>query len=124
MSATTHPATATAARVGFQSLEQETHVDGLPVEGELPAWLRGSLIRTGPAKWEVGSRTMNHWFDGLAMLHRFGFGDGQVSYANRFLQTRAWRAARDSGRIEYSRICHRPLPVAVSARHARCSRPR
>jgi carotenoid cleavage dioxygenase-like enzyme len=51
----------------------------LPVRGELPAWLEGTLLRTGPSKFEVGTRTYNHWFDGLAMLHRFGFGRGRVS---------------------------------------------
>ena len=29
---------------------------------------------------------MRHWFDGFAMLHRFGIADGEVSYANRFLE--------------------------------------
>jgi beta,beta-carotene 9',10'-dioxygenase len=51
---------------------------------------------------------MNHWFDGLAMLHRFSFANGAVSYANRFLESRAWRAARDHGRIEYSEFATDP----------------
>ena len=33
---------------------------------------------------------MRHWFDGQAMLHRFAFADGKVSYANRFLETKAY----------------------------------
>src|SRR5262245_22992646 len=82
---------------GFESLESEVQVDSLPLTGELPAWLEGSLLRTGPAKWEVGERTMNHWFDGLAMLHRFAIGGGSVSYASRFLETRSYRAARATG---------------------------
>ena len=28
---------------------------------------------------------MRHWFDGLAMLHRFTIADGRVSYGSRFL---------------------------------------
>ena len=85
--------------LGFESLENEVRVDSLPLRAQLPAWLTGSLVRTGPAKWEVGERTMNHWFDGLAMLHRFGFGDGSVSYASRFLESSAYRAAqRDRAR--------------------------
>jgi beta,beta-carotene 9',10'-dioxygenase len=96
------------ARRGFESLDEETHLDGLPVEGEIPPWLQGSLIRTGPAKWEVGDRAMNHWFDGFAMLHRFSFADGDVSYANRFLESRAYRAARDEGRIAYSEFATDP----------------
>ena len=87
---------------GFDSLDRETRVDRLPLEGRLPDWLQGSLVRTGPAKWEVGERTMSHWFDGFAMLHRFGIADGEVSYANRFLQTKAYRAAEDKGEIVYS----------------------
>ena len=101
------PALANARR-GFDSLEEETHLDGLPVRGELPPWLRGSLIRTGPAKWEVGDRAMNHWIDGFAMLHRFSFAGGDVSYANRFLESRAYRAARDEGRIAYSEFATDP----------------
>ncbi len=93
---------------GFESLKDETRIDGLPVRGKLPPWLTGSLIRTGPAKWEVGGRSMNHWFDGLAMLHRFSFADGAVSYANRFLDTKAWRAANDTGKIQYSEFATDP----------------
>ena len=59
---------------------------------------------------------MNHWFDGLAMLHRFGIGDGSVSYASRFLETRAYRAARDTGEIKLLGVRHRPVPDALPAR--------
>jgi beta,beta-carotene 9',10'-dioxygenase len=107
MNLMTDPPIATPRR-GFDSLDAETQILGLPIQGQLPPWLEGSLIRTGPAKWEVGERSMNHWFDGLAMLHRFSFANGAVSYANRFLETRAWRAARDHGRIEYSEFATDP----------------
>jgi carotenoid cleavage dioxygenase-like enzyme len=42
------------------------------------------------------------------MLHRFSFADGQVSYQNRFLQTRAYRAARETGRITYPEFATDP----------------
>jgi beta,beta-carotene 9',10'-dioxygenase len=93
---------------GFRSLEREVRVEELPLEGRLPGWLSGSLLRTGPAKWEVGEQTMRHWFDGYAMLHRFGFGGGKVSYANRFLETRAYRAAKEKGEIVYSEFATDP----------------
>ncbi len=95
------------SRKGFESLGRETQIDDLPVDGELPAWLSGSLLRTGPAKFEVGERTMRHWFDGLAMLHRFSFADGAVSYACRFLEGRAHAAAED-GEISYSEFATDP----------------
>jgi beta,beta-carotene 9',10'-dioxygenase len=93
---------------GFDSLDAETHLDSLSVRGELPPWLQGTLLRTGPAKWEADGQSLRHWFDGFAMLHRFSFGDGTVSYANRFLQTRAYRAARESGRLAYSEFATDP----------------
>src|SRR5687767_6688053 len=88
-------------RLGFATQARETAADALPVEGDIPSWLSGTLLRAGPARFEVGGQRYRHWFDGLAMLHRFGFGNGRVSYANRFLNTRAYRAAEDAGRISY-----------------------
>ena len=47
---------------GFRSLTVETPAPvALAVTGTLPAWLAGTLLRTGPAKFEVGARTYNHW---------------------------------------------------------------
>jgi beta,beta-carotene 9',10'-dioxygenase len=66
-------------RLGFISLEREVVVEALPVEGAFPSWLAGALLRTAPARFEVGGRSYNHWFDGLAMLHRFAFAEGRVS---------------------------------------------
>ncbi len=94
--------------LGFQSLENEVRVDALPIEGTLPDWLTGSLIRTGPSKFEVGERSMNHWFDGFAMLHRFSFGEGDASYACRFLESNAYRAANAKGEITYSEFATDP----------------
>jgi carotenoid cleavage dioxygenase-like enzyme len=78
------------------------------VEGRVPDWLQGSLVRTAPAKWEAGEQTMNHWFDGFAMLQRFGIADGEVSFATRFLQTKAYRAAEEKGEIVYSEFATDP----------------
>ena len=99
---------AVGRQLGFQTLHQELRHVSLPVEGTLPPWLAGALLRTGPAKFEVGSRGYNHWFDGLAMLHRFAFADGQVTYTSRFLESRAYRSARDTGRMTYSEFATDP----------------
>jgi beta,beta-carotene 9',10'-dioxygenase len=84
--------------LGFTSLEEETAVDALPVRGELPGWLTGGLVRVTPAKLEVGDRRVDHWFDGLAMLNRFGFADGRVAYKSRFIRSRAYDRAQE-GRL-------------------------
>jgi beta,beta-carotene 9',10'-dioxygenase len=100
--------TAGGARLGFESLDDERQLEELKVDGRLPDWLAGSLLRIGPARYEVGERTVNHWFDGLSMLHSFSFAEGRVSYANRFLRTSAYRAATATGEISYSEFATDP----------------
>jgi beta,beta-carotene 9',10'-dioxygenase len=94
--------------LGFTTLEHETTIAELQLSGELPSWLSGSLLRTGPAKFEVGDQRMRHWFDGLAMLHRFTIADGRVAYGNRFLESRSYRAARERGTIVYGEFATDP----------------
>ena len=85
----------TDTSLGFTNLEDETAVDRLPVTGEVPGWLTGALVRVTPALLDVGGRRLAHWFDGVAMLNRFGFADGRVSYKNRFIDSRTYRHARE-----------------------------
>ena len=85
--------------LGFRTLDRETSLDNLPVRGTVPPWLTGTLVRTAPAKFEVGDRMYNHWFDGLAMLHKFAFAAGRVAYANRFLRSRSYLEAMATGRV-------------------------
>lgn len=99
--------TATYAIHGFGE-SPEVALDDVPVQGELPRWLTGSLLRNGPGTFQVGSQRYRHWFDGLAMLHRFTINEGRVSYANRFLETESYRAARDEGRIAYPEFATDP----------------
>ncbi len=84
---------------GFRSLDAEHDDLALDVDGEVPGWLSGSLVRNGPGKFEVGGERVEHWFDGLAMLHKFRFDEGAVAYSNRFLRTDAYREAVEEGRL-------------------------
>lgn len=94
MASTTAPTTTTTDhRLGFENQTEEVRVDALAVDGEVPAWLQGALIRVTPAQPDVGGRSVAHWFDGLAMLNRFGIADGTVSYASRFIDSDARRKA-------------------------------
>jgi carotenoid cleavage dioxygenase-like enzyme len=84
---------------GFRSLDAEHDDIALDVTGEIPTWLSGSLVRNGPGKFEVGGERVEHWFDGLAMLRKFRFGDGGVTYSNRFLRTETYREAVEEGTV-------------------------
>lgn len=95
-------------RAGFQTLDQEVHDVPLTIEGGFPPWLAGTLLRTGPARFEVGESRYRHWFDGLAMLHRFAVVGGKVTYSNRFVDSPAYRGAREAGRITYSEFATDP----------------
>lgn len=92
----------------FETRDEEIRVDSLPVAGDVPAWLSGTLVRNGPAQYEVGEEEYRHWFDGLAMLHAFGFEDRRVSYANRYLRSPAYEENNAEGRITYSEYATDP----------------
>lgn len=94
--------------LGFGKTEHELQLDQLPVRGKMPDWLQGTLIRNGPGTFQVGQDRYRHWFDGLSMLHKFSIASGKVSYANRFLDTQAYRSARQEGRITYSEFATDP----------------
>jgi carotenoid cleavage dioxygenase-like enzyme len=88
---------------GFRTLDAEHADRELPVEGDVPGWLDGALVRNGPAKFEIDGERLDHWFDGLGMLHRYAFGDG-VRYTNRFLRSEAYAAAArgERGHVEFA----------------------
>ena len=81
---------------GFHSLtpaDETTATLSVP----LPDWLSGVVIRNGPGAFELGGQRVDHWFDGLAMVTRYGF-DGpndRVTFRNRFLRTDAFESARE-----------------------------
>ncbi|GCE22868.1 carotenoid oxygenase family protein [Dictyobacter kobayashii] len=99
---------ANGINAGYLSLNEEIVLDRLPIKGTLPGWLAGSLLRNGPAKFELGPDTFRHWFDGFAMLHRFTLKDGQVSYANKFLQSEQYKISMEQGRIVFGQFATDP----------------
>jgi carotenoid cleavage dioxygenase-like enzyme len=68
----------------------------LPIRGQLPRTLSGTLFRNGPnPQFPEASR---HWFDGDGMVHAFSLGEGHVSYRNAWVRTAKWKAERQAGR--------------------------
>ncbi len=93
---------------GFTSLADEIDHASLAVQGALPAWLHGTLLRNGPAQFAAGKQRLRHWFDGLAMIHRFSFGAGGVSYANKFVRSPAYCYAQEHGALGFSEFATDP----------------
>lgn len=94
--------------LGFKTLSQEVENMVLPFKGKIPSWLSGSLIRNGAAKFEIGNERYLHWFDGLAMLHKFSFEDGKVLYSNKYLRCHTFNNAIKKGKIMYSEFATIP----------------
>uniref|UniRef100_A0A673JA58 Carotenoid-cleaving dioxygenase, mitochondrial n=1 Tax=Sinocyclocheilus rhinocerous TaxID=307959 RepID=A0A673JA58_9TELE len=69
------------------------------VKGTIPTWIHWSLLRNGPGKFEFGNQHYNHWFDGMALMHRFQIEDGQVTYRRRFLCSDSYTQNSERNRI-------------------------
>jgi len=82
---------------GFLGGARELDDTPLEVRGELPPWLRGSLLLNGPALWDLPQGSLAHWFDGYAMLHRLVF-EGGVTYRSRFVCSHTLRDSLAAGR--------------------------
>lgn len=68
----------------------------LPVKGELPRELGGTLFRNGPnPQFDTPNA---HWFVGDGMLHAITIENGRVSYRNRWVRTPKFLAEHDAGR--------------------------
>ena len=59
----------------------------LKVDGALPKWLRGSLVRVGPGSFEVGRQQLQHQIDGLAKLTKYRVDGDGVHFQSRMLQS-------------------------------------
>lgn len=79
----------------------ETELIELAPESPIPEWLNGAFIRNGPSLFNYSSTQLNHWFDGMAMLHKITFNQGKVSYMSKFPHSKAYAALREKGKINY-----------------------
>ena len=104
----------------FRSDPAEDLELGARLEGELPGWLAGDLLRTAPAIFRAGAYRAQHWFDALGLLYRFRLHGGGVSYRQRVMNTEVRRAIASgdlshtsfgtpSRRSLVSRVVH-PMP--------------
>ncbi len=84
---------------GFRDVP-ETGPISISWQGQVPPWLQGALFRNGPGRYNRGSQSVDHWFDGLALLHSLRLSESEVVYRSRFLRTRDFRQAVQTGRID------------------------
>ncbi|XP_076867978.1 carotenoid-cleaving dioxygenase, mitochondrial isoform X2 [Brachyhypopomus gauderio] len=93
-----------------RSVEENPEPVPTTVKGTIPAWVRGSLLRNGPGKFEFGNQHFNHWFDGMALMHRFQITNGHVTYSSRFLRSDSYNSNSEMNRIVSSEFGTLALP--------------
>lgn len=93
----------------FFDLENEVERVPCPITGEIPSWLSGTLLRNGPAKFQVGEQRVDR-FDGLAMLHAFEFSSAQAFYTNRFLRSEQYYIMMEEKSLNFSGFAQDPCP--------------
>ncbi len=94
-------------------VREELTIADLPVNGDLPRQLSGTLYRNGPNP-RFEPRGQHHWFAGDGMVHAFRVEAGRVSYRNRWMRTPRFEFERAQGRALFGAFGN-PLDTDPSA---------
>lgn len=103
--------------LAYTSQLKEMHLDNLPYEGTIPAWLSGSFISNGPAQFEIGNTSFKHWLDGFAMLKKFTFHESKVSFTNKFLRSKQYCHSIENKKLyfnEFATYAHSSWPMRIA----------
>ncbi|RUS87640.1 hypothetical protein EGW08_004625 [Elysia chlorotica] len=72
------------------NLEEKDHMErpmDAIITGDVPKWIKGSLYRNGSGLYKIGPTAWTHLFDGFAVLQRWTFQDGKVTYQSSILDS-------------------------------------
>ncbi|TVU20568.1 hypothetical protein EJB05_36782, partial [Eragrostis curvula] len=130
--AATKTASVVGELAAWKSIRQERWEGVLEPEGSVPRWLvrnegsrfyhicavqlrwndddhtvcfnlqDGTYLRNGPGLWNADEHEFRHMFDGYATLVRVAFRDGRATGAHRQVESDAYKASRERGKV-----CHR-----------------
>jgi carotenoid cleavage dioxygenase-like enzyme len=68
-------------------------------EGRVPAGLRGTWYRNGPARLERGGMRVGHWFDGDGAVLAVRFAQGQAQATYRYVETEGYCQEAEHNRL-------------------------
>lgn len=89
----------------YAPMRTEGEVRDLPVVGEIPSDLSGTLYRTSAnPHFDPVDPSRHHWFDGDGMIFAVTIRDGKAHLRNRYVQTEAWLTERKAGKALYPSI--------------------
>lgn len=55
---------------------------------DLPDWLTGEFILSGPSQWNMGKNTFAHVLDGFGRFSRFKIEDGKIAMTSKMMDTK------------------------------------
>ena len=67
------------------------------IDGEIPAFVRGTYYLNGPAKFRRAGLRYRHWLDGDGMVCTLRFTPEQVHFTNRFVRSDKFMAEEKAG---------------------------
>lgn len=103
MVTTTRPTQVKAWAKAVAHPSTEFGLTSLPIiSGAIPAGLRGSLYRNGPARLERGGQPVGHWFDGDGAILGVHFANAGASGVYRYVQTAGYQAEAEAGKLLFS----------------------
>ena len=88
--------------IGYRSLDVDHLASEAQITGRLPAELRGTLYRNGPARHERGGQRYGHRWDGDGMVQQFRFSDRGVAHVGQYVHTAKYVAESECDRILFS----------------------
>jgi all-trans-8'-apo-beta-carotenal 15,15'-oxygenase len=84
---------------GFHSLNEEHDYRVEEIEGQVPAWLRGTLYHNGSGRNDIAGKWFAHWFDGDGMIAAVRFDGGGMHFQNRYVATDNYRDETAARRV-------------------------
>jgi carotenoid cleavage dioxygenase-like enzyme len=102
MHTTSKPSTQKAWAKALAQPAAEFPITPLPLLcGQIPAGLRGTLYRNGPARLERGGVRVGHWFDGDGAILAVNFTDAGATGVYRYVQTDGYKEEAAAGQLLY-----------------------
>lgn len=94
-----------------------------PTIGDIPLWLTGNLYRIGPGKFDFKKQSVNHWFDGMGVLHHFHIENGAVRYQSKFINSPAYTAAEKNQKLCFRELATDPCATLFQRFFTRFNQP-
>ncbi len=101
MYTTSKPSTHTTWAKAIAQPATEFPPTPLPVSGQIPAGLRGTLYRNGPACLERGGVQVGHWFDGDGAILAVQFTDTGATGLYRYVKTDGYKEEAAANKLLY-----------------------